>query len=587
MKNAIILATLCVWMTSLSGLAQTTAFTYQGKLNDGGAPASGNYDLTFTLFDAEDGGNAIAALTNSIADITNGLFTALLDYGPGVFTGSNYWIEVAVRTNGGTFFNALLPRHPITPVPYALHATTAAHAATAAVADMVLSVPTTNLAGTIADTQLSTNVALLDGSPTFAGTVMAADFIGGGAGLTNVPGTLSWRFVSETNQPTAVNCGYVFTNSLPVAFSLPVSANLGDVVHLCSAGPGGWRISQTTGQSIRSSKGLFSMVWTNCLMNKAWSSVACSADGSRVVVAANDSGGSPGNLFVSADSGLTWRLTNGFAYALGVSMSADGLKIAVGSSQATGILVSTDYGVSWLYKSVGSSPRWTAMSADGSKLFLATSSWVFYSPNLGADWIARTSNPNPGNAGSIVCSTDGFVVMAVAGGTLYVSSNSGVNWTSRGSGFSSIACSSDGSKIIAGSSSGSIRTSIDGGVTWTVQNSGNADWRAVASSADGMTLAAAAYGGSVHTSIDGGLTWEKQNSGDRNWNALALSADGTKLFAAVYSGQVYTGQRVARLSTTVGPAGYLIGPPNSTIGLLCVGAGKWTIINSTGDVFAY
>ena len=50
-------------------------------------------------------------------------------------------------------------------------------------------VSATNITGTIADAQLSTNVALLNGSPTFAGTVSANGFTGNGAGLTNVPGT--------------------------------------------------------------------------------------------------------------------------------------------------------------------------------------------------------------------------------------------------------------------------------------------------------------------------------------------------------------------------------------------------------------
>ena len=36
--------------------AQGTAFTYQGRLNDGGAPANGTYDLTFALFDEATGG---------------------------------------------------------------------------------------------------------------------------------------------------------------------------------------------------------------------------------------------------------------------------------------------------------------------------------------------------------------------------------------------------------------------------------------------------------------------------------------------------------------------------------------------------
>lgn len=32
--------------------AQTTAFTYQGRLDDGAGPANGSYDLTFALFSA-------------------------------------------------------------------------------------------------------------------------------------------------------------------------------------------------------------------------------------------------------------------------------------------------------------------------------------------------------------------------------------------------------------------------------------------------------------------------------------------------------------------------------------------------------
>ena len=34
------------------GLAQTSTFTYQGRLTDGGTPATGIYDLQFLLFDS-------------------------------------------------------------------------------------------------------------------------------------------------------------------------------------------------------------------------------------------------------------------------------------------------------------------------------------------------------------------------------------------------------------------------------------------------------------------------------------------------------------------------------------------------------
>ena len=35
-----------------SAHAQGTAFTYQGRLNDGANPANGDYDLRFAIYDA-------------------------------------------------------------------------------------------------------------------------------------------------------------------------------------------------------------------------------------------------------------------------------------------------------------------------------------------------------------------------------------------------------------------------------------------------------------------------------------------------------------------------------------------------------
>ena len=63
--------------------AQGTAFMYQGRLNDGGNPATGNYDLRFQVYDAVTNGNAISQpLTNAAVAVNNGLFTTTLDFGP-------------------------------------------------------------------------------------------------------------------------------------------------------------------------------------------------------------------------------------------------------------------------------------------------------------------------------------------------------------------------------------------------------------------------------------------------------------------------------------------------------------------------
>ena len=108
-----------------------TAFLYQGRLTDGANPANGSYDLRFMLCDAATNGNAIGSLTNLATGITNGLFTATLDFG-GVFNGSNCWLELAARTNGDGAFTSLSPRQPILPAPYALYANGSAAAAASA-----------------------------------------------------------------------------------------------------------------------------------------------------------------------------------------------------------------------------------------------------------------------------------------------------------------------------------------------------------------------------------------------------------------------------------------------------------------------
>ena len=121
-----------------------TAITYQGRLNDGGMPANGSYDLVFALWDASTNGSPVGpVLTNSAATASNGLFTAILDFGAGVFDNNARWLEIAVRTNGGGGFTALTPRQRIMPYPVALYAPSAGIASTA------ISVSAANITGTL------------------------------------------------------------------------------------------------------------------------------------------------------------------------------------------------------------------------------------------------------------------------------------------------------------------------------------------------------------------------------------------------------------------------------------------------------
>src|SRR5262245_6895099 len=123
-STTLILSLFCAMLTD--AFAQGSAFTYQGRLNANGAPATGTYDVQFTLYDSVGGDHAVAApVTSSGVAVANGLFTVTLDFGTGMFTGPPRWLQIAVRPGAGGDFVPLSPRQPLTPAPYAIHAETA------------------------------------------------------------------------------------------------------------------------------------------------------------------------------------------------------------------------------------------------------------------------------------------------------------------------------------------------------------------------------------------------------------------------------------------------------------------------------
>jgi hypothetical protein len=181
------LTILCLLTIVLCPLAraQGTAFTYQGRLNDGANPASGSYDLQFTIYAASSGGSGIAGpLTQTASAVSNGLFTVTLDFGAGVFTGADRWLEIGVRTNGGGAFTTLTPRQPITPTPYALHAKSVSASGISG------ALPSASLSGTY-----SNPLTFLNGANNFSGSFYGqffgtsftgGSFSGDGSGLLNL-----------------------------------------------------------------------------------------------------------------------------------------------------------------------------------------------------------------------------------------------------------------------------------------------------------------------------------------------------------------------------------------------------------------
>jgi len=105
----------------------STAFSYQGVLEDGGSPANGAYDFQFRLFDAEVGGSQVGGTVTSLNQaVFDGLIQQQPDFGA-VFTGQRLWIAVSVRPAGGGGFSAL-PRRELVSAPNAQFAIRAAEA---------------------------------------------------------------------------------------------------------------------------------------------------------------------------------------------------------------------------------------------------------------------------------------------------------------------------------------------------------------------------------------------------------------------------------------------------------------------------
>jgi len=207
--------------------AQGTAFTYQGRLNNGAAPASGTFDLTFTLFTVNSNGLPWAGpVTNRAAVVTNGLFMATIDFGPGVFNGGSYWLEIGVRTNGASVFSTLSPRQPVTPTPYAIMANSASNLlGTLSTAQLTGTFPASQIAGNLPASQLSGTIASSNFSGTYSGPVTfnnGADmfdgtFIGQFVGSSFLGGTFTGQFLGDGSGVINLNASQLASGIVPDA----------------------------------------------------------------------------------------------------------------------------------------------------------------------------------------------------------------------------------------------------------------------------------------------------------------------------------------------------------------------------------
>ncbi len=192
--------------------AQTSVFTYQGRLNDTALAANGTYNMQFALFDAISGGAQIGSTitfdgvgTNPASvTVTNGIFTAQLNFGASAFPGVNRFLAIAVKRVSDpptTLYTPLTPLQPVNSSPYSIQALNAATATTATNATQLGGVAANQYVQT-ADSRLSDSRTPNAGSPNYIQNATlqqaSSNFNIGGNGTAG--GTLSGNILNATTQ---------------------------------------------------------------------------------------------------------------------------------------------------------------------------------------------------------------------------------------------------------------------------------------------------------------------------------------------------------------------------------------------------
>ena len=146
---------------------------------------------------------------------------------------------------------------------------------------------------------------------------------------------------------------------------------------------------------------------------------------------------------------------------------------------------------------------------------------------------------------SVAASSDGSTIIAgTSEGSIQISHDSGLTWDAElarrfGAAFEAVTVSSNGMNMAVASQDGDIWTSADSGSTWTDRIlSGSNHWFALAASSDGSRLVAGTDFGTLIESLDFGATWSEISiPGEHGWFDIAMSSDGQKIIASDYPSQ--------------------------------------------------
>jgi photosystem II stability/assembly factor-like uncharacterized protein len=301
--------------------------------------------------------------------------------------------------------------------------------------------------------------------------------------------------------------------------------------------------SDASGVNLIAGEDNYNAVYNSIDAGATWT-VLYSGFGYPVMVAIDPSGtyrlvGATGwmtylNRFPAAAT-TTWKLINGYYYTQ-VAIASDNLHMASLGYSVTGsngIALSTNGGVDWTFSPAPNdgNVRYVVSSSDGQIVYMfeVTNYVVYRSANYGVTFSALTNAPV--YTASIACSSDGaYVFIGTSGGPVYVSSDSGANFTQTYSDISaypsSIVSSTSGQYVYVydNNTPATIAFSNDYGATFTTTTISDSV-NNISCDQTGQYLFASTSGG-VYRSTDYGATWTI-TSLTGNTSGVTNSASGT------------------------------------------------------------